>query len=251
MSDRILIVDDDQQITSFLARYLEKQGYEVLCAATGKETRAALEQSRIDLCVLDIGLPDIDGFQLMREIRQSSNLPIVVLSVRDETFDRIFGLEFGADDYVCKPFEPRELVARIRAVLRRAKVEQLARQQVKPGQTLLQFGTWILNTGARTLVHADSAEDARLTTSEFEILRAFVEQPRTVLSREQLLDLVRGPSIYVGDRTIDVHIMRLRKKIESDPSDPTLIKTVHGIGYCLAEDVIRFEKPSETDAMSG
>lgn len=251
MGDSVLIVDDDQQITSFLSRYLHKQGFETQCVATGRDALALLDETRVDLCVLDIGLPDVDGFQLMREIRLRSNLPIIVLSVRDETFDRIFGLEFGADDYVCKPFEPRELVARIRAVLRRAKLERLARQHVQPGQTLLQFGTWILNVGARTLIDADTSEDAGLTTTEFEILKALVEQPRTVLSRDQLLDLVRGPSVYVGDRAIDVHIMRLRKKIEPDPSDPTLIKTVHGFGYCLAEDVIRFEKAAPTAIASG
>ena len=244
MTARVLIVDDDRQITSFLTRYLDKQGFNVVCAATGREMREVLKDQQIDLCVMDIGLPDADGFQLMREIRLSSDLPIILLTVRDEVIDRVFGLEFGADDYITKPFEARELAARIRSVLRRAKLEQLARQQADPGQTLLQFGPWIMNMSARTVVHQDTADDPGLTSTEFDILRALVTQPRTVLSRDQLLDLVHGPSVHVGDRAIDVHIMRLRKKIEPDPAQPVYIKTVHGIGYCLAGDVARFKKAS-------
>lgn len=244
MSGRVLVVDDDRQITSFLTRYLEKQGFDAVCAATGRETRKVLEDQQIDLCVMDIGLPDTDGFQLMREIRRSSDLPIILLTVRDEVIDRVFGLEFGADDYITKPFEARELAARIRSVLRRTKLKQLASRSADPGHTLLQFGSWIMNTGARTLVHQDTGVDPGLTSTEFDILQTFVAQPRTVLSRDQLLDLVRGPSIHVGDRSIDVHIMRLRKKIEPDAAQPTYIKTIHGIGYCLAGDVTRFKKAS-------
>ncbi len=243
MNERILIVDDDQQITSFLTRYLEKQGLRVICAATGREMRMVLKGEQVDLCVLDIGLPDADGFQLMREIRRNSNLPIIVISVRTESFDRIFGLEIGADDYLCKPFEPRELTARIRAVLRRSQLEWLERQDIEPGQTLLQFGPWIMNVGARTVSHRQTEQEAPLTSTEFDILRSFVEKPRIVLSREQLLDLARGSSVYVGDRSIDVHIMRIRKKIETDSSDPKYIKTIHGIGYSMAADVTQFQQP--------
>lgn len=244
MSEHILIVDDDSQITSFLKRYLEKQGFEITCAGTGRKMRDILKTKKIDLCVLDIGLPDANGFELTQEIRKNSNLPIIVLSARDESYDKIFGLEFGADDYVTKPFEPREFVARIRSVLRRSKLENLASQKANPGQTLLQFGHWIMNLGERTLVHFESSKDAKLTSMEFDLLRVLVEQPRMVLSRDQLLDGARGFNAIVGDRTIDVHIMRLRKKIELDHNQPLFIKTIHGIGYCFSHDVSHFQKPA-------
>ncbi len=241
MSELILIVDDDPQITSFLKRYLEKQGFSTICVGSGKQMREVLEREPVDLCVLDVGLPDANGFELTQEIRRNSNLPIIVLSARDESYDRIFGLEFGADDYVTKPFEPREFVARIRSVLRRSKIEALAKKNITPKQTLLQFGHWIMNLGERTLTHSETGKDANLTSMEFDLLRALVEQPRMVLSRDQLLDRARGFNAIVGDRTIDVHIMRLRKKIEPDHNQPRFIKTIHGVGYCLAEDVSRFE----------
>lgn len=244
MTERILVVDDDPQITSLLERYLELQGFEAVSAATGREMHDILARERIDLCVLDVGLPDTDGFRLTREIREKSNLPIIVLSVRNETYDQVLGLEFGADDYVTKPFEPRELVARIRTVLRRSRLESLSLQQAEPGQTLLQFGDWIMNMGARTLMHRETGKDADLTSMEFDILKALVEKPRTVLTRDQLMDLAHGTQTYVGDRAIDVHITRLRKKIEPDTNQPTYIKTIHGIGYCLARDVIRSQRAS-------
>ena len=238
MREKILIVDDDPQILSFLSRYLEKQDFTPLSAATGEEMRQILASEKVDLCVLDVGLPDADGFELTREIRRSSNLPIIVLSVRNEAFDRIFGLEFGADDYVTKPFEPRELVARIRTVLRRA-----AGRGAAPGsgeeRESLRFGPWLMDIAARTLVDAENGASAGLTSMEFDLLKALVEHPRTVLSRDQLLDFVRGRDFVVGDRAIDVHIMRLRKKIEPDKSEPRYIKTVHGIGYYFSGDITR------------
>lgn len=243
MSANILIVDDDSQITNFLKRYLEKQGFSTICVGTGREMRKVLASKKVDLCVLDVGLPDADGFELTQEIRRTSNLPIIVLSARDESFDRIFGLEFGADDYVTKPFDPREFVARIRSVLRRSRVEGLANQQAQSGQSLLQFGHWVMNLSERTLKHATDNKSANLTSMEFDLLKVFVKQPRIVLSRDQLLDKARGFNVIVGDRTIDVHVMRLRKKIEPDHNQPSYIKTIHGIGYCLADDVTRFKKP--------
>ncbi len=239
MTSNILIIDDDRQITGFLKKYLEKQGFRAFCASSGREMFSTLEKKRIDLCILDVGLPDADGFQLTRKIRNTSAMPIIILSERDEAFDRIFGLEFGADDYITKPFEPRELVARIRTVLRRTNTENLNSQASRPGQTLLRFGPWIANLGERTLVHAKSGKDAGLTSMEFDLVRAFIEQPKVVLNRDRLLELTRGNGACVGDRAIDVHIMRLRKKIEDDPSQPRFIKTIHGIGYCMSEDVSR------------
>jgi DNA-binding response OmpR family regulator len=237
MRETILIVDDDPQIVSFLTRYLKKQDFEVLSATTGAEMRRLLATEKVDLCLLDVGLPDADGFELTREIRRSSSLPIIVLSVRNETFDRIFGLEYGADDYVTKPFEPRELVARVRTVLRRARSKG---DENKLGRELLQFGSWVMNVGARTVDDAQSGNSAGLTSMEFDLLKALIEHPQNVLSRDQLLNHARGHDIIVGDRAIDVHIMRLRKKIEPDKNNPIYIKTVHGIGYCFVGEVIQF-----------
>ncbi len=243
MREKILIVDDDPQITSFLTRYLAKQDFTALIAATGEEMRQILAKEKVDLVLLDVGLPDADGFELTREIRRTSNLPIIVLSVRNETFDRIFGLEYGADDYITKPFEPRELVARIRTILRRSSSKSLEQAENTPNRKLLQFGMWVMNIDARTLDHAETGKSAGLTSMEFDLLRALIEHPKAVLSRDQLLDYARGTSVIVGDRAIDVHIMRLRKKIEPDKSQPRYIKTIHGIGYSFVDDVIRFTRP--------
>ncbi len=238
MTEQILVVDDDPQITSFLQRYLETQGFSVICAATGQQMKDALTKERVDLCVLDVGLPDADGFDLMRELRETSRLPIIVLSVRDEAFDRVFGLEYGADDYVTKPFEPRELAARIRSVLRRTSYASSdGANDQSPGD--LTVGSWLIKLAERIVIDAQSGEEADLTAMEFDLLRALAEHPRVVLSRDQLLDLARGGETVVGDRAVDVHVMRLRKKIEPDPAKPTYIKTVRGIGYCLTHDVRR------------
>ncbi|MEM1197902.1 MAG: response regulator transcription factor [Pseudomonadota bacterium] len=238
MTEQILVVDDDPQITSFLQRYLETQGFNVICAATGQQMKDVLTKSRVDLCVLDVGLPDADGFDLMRELRETSRLPIIVLSVRNEAFDRVFGLEYGADDYVTKPFEPRELAARIRSVLRRTSYTDSDEVgEHSPGD--LTVGTWLIKLAERIVVDAKSGAEAELTAMEFDLLRALAEHPRVVLSRDQLLDLARGGETVVGDRAVDVHVMRLRKKIEPDPAKPTYIKTVRGIGYCLTHDVSR------------
>ena len=242
MRERILIVDDDKQITSFLERYLKKLEFEPVCVASGKEMREVLARQQIDLCVLDVGLPDADGFELTREIRRDSDLPVIVLSVRDETYDRILGLEFGADDYITKPFEPRELVARIRTVLRRTNVRHNGMSKRMDVPTIVEFGHWSMNVNARTLLDKISGGEACLTSMEFDILRALVEHPHIVLSRDQLLDQSHGPTTYVGDRAVDVHIMRLRKKIEPDATHPTYIKTVHGAGYCFTKDVTRCQK---------
>ncbi|WP_350333634.1 response regulator [Coralliovum pocilloporae] len=236
-ADHILVVDDDPQITDFLKRYLEKQHYQVSCAATGAEMDSILKNEAIDLCILDINLPDRDGFEITRDLRVNSNLPIIVLSGRDDPFDRVIGLEFGADDYVVKPFEARELLARIKTILRRCKVEALAVRQIETDATLLQFGDWEMNLQDRTLRAVADNEDMPLTTTEFELLHALVRHPHAVLSRNQLLDIARGRECYVGDRTVDVHIMRLRKKIEPDPAEPIYIKTIHGIGYCFISNV--------------
>ena len=227
----ILVVDDDPQITSFLKRYLEKQGYSVMCAADGREMQAVLDRENVDLCILDIGLPGKSGLDITREIRNKSNMPILVLSGSSETFDRVVGLEFGADDYMVKPYEPRELLARVRTILRRSKPHDASLSK----SVSHQFDNWVVNLNERSLSMADTGEVVPLTTTEFEILYAFVTNPHTVFNRNQLLDMARGRESFAGDRAIDVHIMRLRKKLDGDGDG--YIKTIHGIGYSFIANV--------------
>ncbi len=229
----ILVVDDDPQITSFLKRYLEKQGYNVECASDGREMQAVLDRKKVDLVILDIGLPGKSGLDITRDIRRDSNLPILVLSGSSETFDRVVGLEFGADDYMVKPYEPRELLARVRTILRRAKPAE----QVSAKAVLYQFDNWSVNQNERSLSRIDSGEVEPLTTTEFEILYMFVTNPHTVFNRNQLLDAARGRESFAGDRAIDVHIMRLRKKLGSGTDGGEYIKTIHGIGYSFIATV--------------
>ena len=233
----ILVVDDDPQITSFLKRYLEKQGYSVICAADGREMQAVLDRETVDLCILDIGLPGKSGLDITREIRNESSLPILVLSGSSETFDRVVGLEFGADDYMVKPYEPRELLARVRTILRRSKpVEQPSSKAVR-----YQFDNWVVNLNERSLSRLDTGTSEPLTTTEFEILFMFISNPHTVFNRNQLLDAARGRESFAGDRAIDVHIMRLRKKLESGDEGVEYIKTIHGIGYSFIATVNKID----------
>ena len=234
MHENILVVDDDPQITSLLERYLTKLGLEVTAVGTGEAMLKALDRQDFNLIVLDIGLPDRDGFELTRDIRKTSNIPIIVLSARDETVDRVIGLEFGADDYMTKPFDPRELAARIKTVLRRAVPAEPQMGGNESAGSDYKFGGWLLNVAGRQLLNRETGDDAGLTTAEFDILHALVEHPGTVLNRNQLLDIARGRSAFVGDRAIDVHVMRLRRKIENDPANPVFVKTVHGIGYVFS-----------------
>ena len=229
----ILVVDDDPQITSFLERYLGKLGYEVMCASDWREMQAAMAQSTIDLCILDIGLPGKSGLDITREVREKSDMPILVLSGSSETFDRVVGLEFGADDYMVKPYEPRELLARVRTILRRSKPTE----QPPNAALTFRFDNWVVSPNERSLLNGDAATD--ITTTEFEILHAFVRKPHTVFSRNQLLDLARGRESFAGDRAIDVHIMRLRKKLGKDAKGADYIKTIHGMGYSFIGNVTK------------
>ena len=223
----ILVVDDDPQITSFLKRYLDKQGYRTICASDWREMQLVLARETIDLCILDIGLPGKNGLDITREIREHSDMPILVLSGSSETLDRVVGLEFGADDYMVKPYEPRELLARIRTILRRSKPVQ----HFSTGSVTYRFDNWIVNPDERSLTVYDSSVSIELTTTEFEILQMFVKTPHTVFSRNKLLDMARGRESFAGDRAIDVHIMRLRKKLGQDGKGAEYIKTIHGMGY--------------------
>jgi two-component system OmpR family response regulator len=236
----ILVVDDDPQITSFLKRYLEKQEYRVVCASDGREMQSRLASESVDLCILDIGLPGKNGLDITRDLRTTSNLPILVLSGRDETYDRVVGLEFGADDYMVKPFEPRELLARIRTILRRSKA--VRQQQDNIPSPSYQFDKWVFNYDARTLINDDTGDPLTMTTTEFEILNVFITNPNTIFSRNQLLDAARGRESFSGDRAIDVHIMRIRKKLfPDDPSGQVAIKTIHGMGYSFTISVLKLD----------
>ncbi len=232
----LLIVDDDREIRDLLTRFLTRHGYRVTSARDGREMRKALADWRIDLIVLDLMLPGDDGLTLCRELRAQSDIPVIMLTAMGEETDRIVGLEMGADDYLAKPFNPRELVARIRSVLRRAR---RAHDPIpEPGREVLRFAGWTLDMAARRLAR-DDGETVALSSGEFDLLAAFAAHPRRVLSRDQLLDLTRGRTAGPFDRSIDIQVSRLRRKIEPDPKNPTLIKTVRGGGYMFTPEVER------------
>lgn len=230
----ILIVDDHREIRDLVSRALTKEGFRTSTAADGRAMRKVLADSRIDLILLDLMLPGEDGLALCRAIRAESNVPIIMLTAKGEEIDRVIGLEVGADDYLPKPFGSRELVARIRAVLRRSRAADLPPPGKKPKR--YHFDRWTLSIEARTLVRDDGVA-VPLSTGEFELMMAMVARPQRVLTREQLLDLARGRAATVFDRSIDTQISRLRKKIERDPGDPQIIKTVWGGGYVFTPSV--------------
>jgi DNA-binding response OmpR family regulator len=231
----ILVVDDERDIRDPLASYLGKNGLRVTKAEHAAAARAILAVHAIDLVLLDIMMPGEDGIALAGFIRATSQVPVILLTAKSEEMDRIIGLEIGADDYVTKPFSPRELLARIKAVLRRTAGGGAGPVHA-PDATGFAFGTWILRTGERELVDADGVA-VPLSTGEFNLLHAFVTHPKRVLTRDQLLDLSQGRELAAFERSIDNHISRLRRKVEADPSEPALIKTVWGGGYMLAADV--------------
>ncbi len=230
----ILIVDDDRQIRAMLARFLAENAMRVTQAGDGNEMFAALETGRFDAVVLDVMMPGDDGFTLCRRLRDNNPIPLILLTARDSETDRIVGLELGADDYVTKPFNPRELLARIRALLRRVGASAPAARQL--ASAVYQFAGWTLDTSRRSLISPQGAL-TDLTTGEFDLLVAFVEHPQRVLNRDQLLDLARGRVSLAFDRSIDVQVSRLRRKIETDPNAPALIKTVRNGGYFFTATV--------------
>ncbi|MEM9814340.1 MAG: response regulator [Pseudomonadota bacterium] len=230
----ILLVDDEAYIRQPLAAYLVSQGFDVAEAQDAAEARSALERRAVDLIVLDIMMPGEDGLSLCRSVQETHRTPTILLSARAEEVERIVGLEIGADDYVTKPFNPRELVARIRAILRRIDTRSGEGLATPPRD--LVFGAWHLRLKTQDLVGADGVA-VSLSTGEFNLIHALLMRPRTVLSREELLTFSRGRVADVFDRSIDNMISRLRQKIEIDPKDPKIIKTVWGAGYILAEDV--------------
>jgi two-component system, OmpR family, response regulator len=237
----VLIVDDEPRIRAMLRRYLAGEGFTVSEAADGAHMRAALERETIDLVLLDLVMPGEDGLALARHIRQRSEIPIIILTGKGDLIDRVVGLEAGADDYITKPFELREVLARIRTVMRRAAQQVSATPAPAAaaggkGSEILVFEGWQLDLLRREL-RRETGELVALTTGEFELLGAFVRHPNRVLNRDQLIDLVKGRDWAAYDRGVDTQVMRLRKKIERDPSNPSLIKTVRGAGYVLAAAV--------------
>ncbi len=230
----ILIVDDHREIRDAVSRYLEKNGYRATAARDAVEMDARLQSGRFDLIVLDVMMPGEDGLSVCRRLSAAGVGPILMLTALGEDTDRIVGLEIGADDYLPKPFNPRELLARIKAILRRS-----ARPEPVAGGLTgrrLRFSGWVLDTDRQVLTHDDGTQ-AHLTSAEFKLLTVFLERPRFVLSRDQLLDLTSGRSAHVFDRTIDNQVSRLRRKIEADPSHPEIILTRRGGGYSLAAEV--------------
>lgn len=236
---RILIVDDDPQIRELLSDYLTQHGYHINVAGDGIQMRRELNKMTPDLIVLDIMLPGEDGFNLCRELRLNTAVPIIMLSAAGEETDRVVGLEMGADDYLSKPFSPRELLARIKALLRRAVGNWAANRKASHIISLphLYFTGWILDRNKQQLTAKNDGMVIPLSRGEYELLLAFIEHPRRVLSRDQLLDLTRNREAEPFDRTIDVQVGRLRKKIEKDPKAPEIIVTVRGGGYQFNADV--------------
>ena len=238
MQDRVhlLVVDDDTGVLDLLRRYFTGQGFEVSAAANGAEMRDALTRTAVDLVMLDLGLPGEDGFELTRQLRKSWNGALIIITGRGESVDRVVGLELGADDYVTKPFDLRELLARVRSVLRRA--HQNATPDDAANQVAFQFGNFLLIPQSRSL-RTTGGETIALTTGEYELLRVLVEHPNRVLSRDDLMEHIHGRNAGPFDRAIDVQIGRLRRKVESDPANPELIKSVRGAGYLFSARVSR------------
>lgn len=230
----IALVDDHRDIRDLVSRYLTQHGYRVSVAENGVALRRLLERSAPDLVVLDIMMPGEDGLSVCRHLRSTTNLPIIFLTAMAEETERIIGLEIGADDYLTKPFNPRELLARIKAVLRR--VNSLPPQRDKLKAKSLRFDRWLLNVGRRELVNAEGV-GVPLSTAEFRLLKAFLDHAGLVLSRDQLLDITAGRAAEIFDRSIDNQVSRLRKKIELDPKTPILIRTHWGGGYSFTAEV--------------
>jgi two-component system phosphate regulon response regulator OmpR len=249
---RLIVVDDEADLRDTIAEYLGKQGFAVRAASDGRELDAHLANDFPDLLILDVNMPGEDGLAIARRIRARSAVPILMLTAADDIVDRVAGLEIGADDYLTKPFHPRELLARIRAILRRAvlRAGEMPAQEIRAKETpakgipasgsepeptvdpasRVQFGHVSLDLHAHRLVASDGTE-MPLTTTEFDLLAAFARHPNRVLSREQLLDLAHSRPDDVFDRSIDIRIARIRQKVEADPAKPQMIKTVRGAGY--------------------
>lgn len=235
--EHVLIVDDDERIRQMLSRYLQDEGYRVSVAGDGQAMRDCFSRGGIDVILLDVVLPDADGFALARDLRVHSDIPIIMLTGRNDVVDRVVGLELGADDYVAKPFHLRELLARIRVALRRRSPIGSRHVEDRDGEVFC-FEGWRLDLARREL-WSPAGEEIRLTTGEFEMLSVFVKHAGRVMGREILMDLTRGRNLEAFDRAIDAQVARLRRKIEQDPAHPSLIKSVRGVGYVFSARPVR------------
>lgn len=237
---RLLVVEDDPDISTLVARYLGNQGFSVDVAANGAMLRQALAAGPVDLVLLDLGLPGEDGFALTRYLHEHWQGPVIIVSGRGESVDRVVGLELGADDYVTKPFDLRELLARVRSVLRRyaSRAPAPAAPAAAPADGLLEFAGFRLDPGSRVLTDAEGRE-IPLTTGEFELLKLFLDHPNRVMSRNDIMSRIHGRDVGPYDRAIDVQLSRLRRKIDADPDRSPLFKSVRGTGYIFTERVRR------------
>jgi two-component system, OmpR family, response regulator len=235
----ILVVDDDPRIRQMLIRYFEQEGYRISAAEDGAAMRAQLNAMPVDVILLDVVMPGEDGLTIAREIRARSDVGIIMLTGRDEVLDRVVGLEVGADDYIAKPFHLREVLARVKSVVRRRKAApEPARRSEDRAEDVIRFDGWLLDTGRRRLV-SPGGEDVALTSGEFDLLAALAKHPGRVFSRETLMEHTRGHGLNAFDRTIDAQIARLRKKIERDPKSPTIVKSIRAVGYVFTAKVDR------------
>ena len=234
MSDgaKLLVVDDDPELRELITAYLSKQGYEIVAVADGRAMDHAFAAGGVDLVILDLMLPGEDGLDIAKRLKQTTNVPIIIVSAQGEEIDRIVGLEVGADDYIGKPFNPRELLARVRAVLRRVR----GSGTVGPLARVVEFGDFRLDLNAHLLTQ--EGRTVPLTSGEFDLLGILVRHPNQVLDRDRILDLLTGAERSPFDRSIDVRITRLRSKIEPDPSSPVFIRTIWGKGYMFCPDVL-------------
>lgn len=237
--DSILIVDDDRDIRSLLVDYLEKNGFTAAAVSDGRGLWHSIERHHPDLIVLDVMLPGVDGLTLCRDLRARSEIPVLLLTARGEETDRIIGLEMGADDYLVKPFSPRELLARIKTILRRAR--SLPKNLQPEPARYVRFAGWTLDTASRELVSPGQVVTP-LSGGEYRMLRVFLDHPNRVLNRDQIMDALHGQEADPFDRSIDVQISRLRQRFGDDGRDPTLLKTVRGEGYVLAVEAERTDR---------
>jgi DNA-binding response OmpR family regulator len=236
LSDHIVIVDDDELLRNRLRAYLAGEGFRVTTAESAARFRDLMGRERIDLALVDLTMPGENGLSLTRFLRERSDVAVVILTGKGDPIDRAIGLEVGADDYVAKPFHPRELLARVRSVLRRTKLR--SGRGATPGAPLVRFGGWRFDLAKRTLI-SPRGKAVHLTAAEFQLLQAFVANPNQVIGRDRLLQLIAARQWEAYDRTVDQHISRLRRKLEKNPKRPELIKAVRGRGYLFAAEVDR------------
>jgi two-component system phosphate regulon response regulator OmpR len=232
MGNKVLIIDDDEKLRKLLKEYLEGNGFKVLTLADGSDVKRTLKKESPEMVILDVMLPGKDGLEVLKEIRREGTIPVIMLTAKGDQTDRIVGLELGADDYLPKPFNPRELLARMKAVLRRAVPEEGAKGGKKE-DPLLKAGGVTLNRAKQTILI--EGKESELSSTEYKILEVLMRHPNVVFSRDQLMNLARGRDFMAFDRSIDVHISKLRAKLEPDPRSPMRIKTVWGAGYMFID----------------